>query len=164
MTPTISRRNLIITGLIAVVCAGGYAIAMTLPRTAGTLTPATASPTPSVAATPSTDRPVFSGIDSLVDRGVSSAQIDNLKYALFTYSQSANLHASTIAVDTNSIRKAPFNNQTGATTITFVVSFDSAPLDATISFTNLTSIDTKLANPQTSAVIYDSGPLSGHKL
>ena len=172
MTPILSRKTIIITAIVAGIAFLGLLAAVTSKRPAGsdaTSSPAvsgkptTSNPTPTPVA--ATEPPTFGNIDSIVNRGVSAAQVDSLKWAFFAYIQANHLSAQVVTIDSSSLTKAAHDPSSDIFTLNFNASFDTnLTVKAQLDYSNLTDVRLRLFNITTSAALYDSGTISGKQI
>jgi hypothetical protein len=103
----------------------------------------------------------YIGDTAFTDRGLTIIQLAGVKQALFQYLQIQHLKANTITFSEVTIIPFDPHQNTGITTGTFTVSFDgSHVLNGSLSYSDLTHIQVVLRNPQTNAVVYDSGSIT----
>jgi len=100
--------------------------------------------------TPSRNNIGFTGIDSLVNYGLTLAQVDAFKQAVFLYSKSAKL----VGVDPSSVVRAPHNPESDYDTMSFNMTIDSSSYKATINYFSLTTI--RLFLDSSGSQVYDS--------
>jgi hypothetical protein len=136
MDNTSNRKLLILAGIGCVI----LLLIIALVATTASKKP-TASPTPSSSATPSPDAvqkgpamPKFSGFDPLQDSGISSNQLDAVKYGFFKYSKSINKHIDEVTLSSYNV--VPHNRYSTTTTdtINITVSLDSTSANGRIEY------------------------------
>jgi flagellar basal body-associated protein FliL len=115
---------------------------------------------PDTYGTPS-DQPIYLGISSFIDSGLSDDQLTRLKYAFYNYSIQNKKNIKEVSIDINSIKPGPHNPNTNAPfTINFNVTFDrKATYRAKVEYSGLEDIRLFLYDQKTNAQIYDSTPL-----
>ncbi len=167
--PTNHKTILIAGGVVALI----VIVAVTLILTRGskgsggqaTPTPTTA-PTATVTPTPSPDNqakgssaPTFSGFDNLLDHGVTSDQVDALKFAFTKYGQTSGKTIKQVDLDTPSLVFAAPNQDLNYSVATFNVNLDGkTTYFAKLNYSrNLTAIELFLSTTPNSPVLYDSG-------
>jgi hypothetical protein len=108
----------------------------------------------SVAPTSSVDNIYFAGVDSLLSYGLTTTQESSLEQEFFSFDPSA----SNITIDTGSISLAPYNPNSSNTTtsINFNVAVNSTSYKATVTYSNITSLELYLYNIKTNALVYES--------
>jgi hypothetical protein len=79
----------------------------------------------------------FQGFNNFTNYGMQYSQLQSLELAIFSYSKLA----KTIAVDPSSISLAPYNSDSTSTlsNLTFSVSVDGTPLNANLTYDNLSN-------------------------
>jgi len=94
----------------------------------------------------------FSGFDSLISNGLTSAQVNIIKSGFFRYKPTE----KTVAIDTSSVVPGPHNPDVDiGFSLQFNLSLDSKTLKAVVSYSDLTSARLQLFDQQGSAV-FDS--------
>ncbi len=102
--------------------------------------------------------PDYTGLQRLVDNGITSAQITDIKLALGGFAQKTNIAPRSIVIKNVNFLPRDRTSTTG-NTATFTVVIDDATYDATINYDNITDLQLVLSN-STGATVYDSGMLS----
>jgi uncharacterized membrane protein len=116
----------------------------------------TRSLNPQSSALPSVDSIGFPNIDTFINSGLTSTQINNLKLAFFKYKPSAKI----ITIIPGSVKPGPHDPNTSVDfTINFKVTVDAVPYSATISYADLDNIRLYLYNSQDNSLVFDSGTL-----
>lgn len=96
----------------------------------------------------------FEGTDALINNGLTTGQVTNLEEEFFHYKPSAH----TVSIDTSTVEPGPHNpNVDTSFTINFDVAIDSSAYKATISYSNLDSVQLFLYNSKTDALVFNSG-------
>lgn len=97
----------------------------------------------------------YENISTLIDNGgLTTLQVSQIEQYFFKYNSSAH----TVSIDPDSVESGPRNPNTSTSfTLNFNVTIDSTPYKATVSYSNLSSVRLSLYNPQTNALVYDSG-------
>lgn len=100
----------------------------------------------------SVDNVNFSGLSALLQNGLTSSQITNLKQLFFNYKKSV----KSVVLDTTSVQMLPHNpNGTDPTFgINFTGTIDGTPFKATVSYVGLTNVRLIITDPQTGAQLY----------
>lgn len=103
---------------------------------------------------PSPDNITFSGIDALVQRGITAKQSANLRTLFFKYKQ----NAKAISIKTSSITQGPrdSSDDNAPFTLNFTVTIDSDTYDASIVYTDLENLELRLLDTQTGDQVYDA--------
>ncbi len=112
------------------------------------------------ARTPSRDSITYEGTNTLLDHGISATQVNDLKQALFNFTQIQHKTVSTVTL-TNPVF-IPFDphGTSGVASSTFSVTFDSgSPYNATFSFSGLSTGRLLLVTPTSGQQVYDSGDI-----
>jgi hypothetical protein len=95
----------------------------------------------------------FSNIDTLIDSGLTTTQIGILKQDFFQYKQTA----QKVSVVPSSVSPGPHDPNTSTSfTLNFGVLIDSAPYNASASYSDLSNIRLLLYNPSNKALVFDS--------
>jgi len=95
----------------------------------------------------------FPNIDTLINSGLTTTQISALERAFFQYKSSAKI----ITINPDSVYPEPHDPNTSTSfTINFKVTVDSAPYNATISYSDLDSVRLYLYNPLNNSQVFDS--------
>lgn len=108
------------------------------------------------------DQPQYNGADTLINQGLTKAQMDGLKVAVKRYSATTKQSVTEVTIDTTSIVKAPFNRdaEPPIETLNFNITIGSSPaVKAKLDYYDLTGLRLYLTNPQTGAALFDSGPI-----
>ncbi len=103
----------------------------------------------------------LSGHEVLLNRGVSKAQVDGLKYSLRKFSRQSNRQVQTARI--TNVRKTPRDRYSASTSevMTFTVSFDDKQsYNATMQYFDLTGMRLLLADPKTNVPLHDSGSIN----
>ncbi len=100
---------------------------------------------------------VFAGIQSLVNYGVTEAQINDLEQALYKFQPTA----QTVSIYASTIKVAPHNPESSSTTSTiyFSVAVGPTTYQATINYSSLNNLQLILNNARGSQV-FDSGVIT----
>jgi hypothetical protein len=97
----------------------------------------------------------FTGMDSLLNVGVSQAQTTNLEQDFFAFAAQTNA----VSIDTSSVAVTPHDPTSTSTenSANFSVTVDSTPYNATINYSNSDdSVRLFLYNPQNGMLLFDS--------
>lgn len=114
------------------------------------------------AAKPKTrDSITYIGLDTLMNYGLSAIQNEDLKQAIFQYSQSAKKDVSQVTIPVGEISPVPHNPESSSMTdaINFTVQLDKSSFSARVVYGSLTQLELFLMNPQTGQQLYDSGTI-----
>ena len=105
---------------------------------------------------PSPTKITFMNTDSLLNNGLSSSQVTNLKQLFFTYAPSAKV----ISINLPSIQPGARdpNSATPWFSLTFTGSIDESPYNASVEYSGLDTTKLTLTNPTSGAVLF-SGQL-----
>jgi hypothetical protein len=97
----------------------------------------------------------YKNVSALINNGgITTLQASQLEQYFFNYKPSAH----TVSIDPDSVEPGPRNPNTSTTfTLNFNVTIDSTQYKATTSYANLSTIRLSLYNPQTNALVFDSG-------
>jgi len=95
----------------------------------------------------------FSGIDTLLNYGLTLTEEDVLKSEFFNY----NSGIKSVVIDPASIVADPHNPDSTSDSMHFNVSVDNKAFNAKILYSNLSSVQLQLFDTQTNSVVYDSG-------
>jgi hypothetical protein len=102
---------------------------------------------------PSKNNIAFGGTDALINSGLTVTQINLLEQIIFEYKPSAH----TANINSSSVEPGPHDPNTDTSfTINFSLAIDAAPYNATISYSNLSTVHLYLYNPQTGVLMFDS--------
>lgn len=104
----------------------------------------------------------YTGFAELAQRGLTSYQMDGVRYALYQF----NKNATTFAVTPSTIKQAPYDrdNPTDFVKLTFTIKVDNTSYQATVDkYTDLSTVRLYLALPDGKAV-FDSKPIDSTKL
>ena len=95
----------------------------------------------------------FRYLDTLINSGVTSTQIDALKQIFSQFKPSAR----TISLDSDSVSPGPHNPDTSTEfTINFTVAVDSTTYNTTVSYADLDNIRLYLYDPSNNSLVFDS--------
>jgi hypothetical protein len=104
---------------------------------------------------PSVSSVSFFGMSALTDIGITTDQMNALKFDFFRFKTSANA----VSVNTKSIQTLPYILGNPSVS-TFTVTVDSQTYNAKISFADLFTVQLVLSNPKTGQQVFDSSNLS----
>jgi hypothetical protein len=111
------------------------------------------------------DTYAFDGLSSVVDdAGLSSQQEQALRQAVFNYSQQLKKQFGLVTLYKESLQDGPNNPTTGGGTIYFTLGIDGKNYSAQMDHWDLTIMRLYLRDPQTNAVLFDSGDIDGMNL
>lgn len=108
---------------------------------------------------PSVEGVSYVGLDSFLNYGMPSSQLDNLKQALFQFSKS--IHS--VVVNPDSISPTPHDRNSASTmsSINFKITVDSISYNAVMNYDNLGGgFRLYLYDPQSNGQVFDSGATS----
>jgi hypothetical protein len=170
----LSRNRLIAIGAIVALVIVGIAVLAFRPGGPGAALTGNygsgASPSPSASAkptpTPTPDDPAkaptttmdFSGTDALYNIGLSTNNIDALRYAYNKWGKAANMNLVQVAVKDGTVKTRPrYRNDPGRTIEYDVVVNATDTYHSVVSISNTTAIDLYINKPPSTTVIYHSG-------
>lgn len=104
---------------------------------------------------PTLGMPTFTGEDTLVNMGITNAQVNNIN----TYVAQFSPYAQNVAIDTTSIKHYQLNPSDPWTpwAIGFSMSIDGTPYTVVGSFYDTQDIQVKITDPSTGNVVYTAG-------
>lgn len=98
----------------------------------------------------------YSGLDTLLDHGISSQQLDELQEAIHLYANSLKPPTKEATVDTDSLRRPPRDPSADVFSLFFTLSFDKVSYNAKIEYSGLTFMRLLLYDQKTGAQVFDS--------
>jgi len=111
------------------------------------------------------DTYAFDGISVITDdAGLSSQQEQALRQAVFNYSKQLNTQFKLVTLYKESLQEGPDNPTTGGGTIYFTLGIDGKTYSAQMDHWELTVMHLYLRDPQTNAIVFDSGDIDGLNL
>lgn len=114
---------------------------------------------PTTSSGPTSTAPTqFTGINELVNQGLSAVQANALQTAFQKFAPAA----GSVSVNTSSIKAVYSNSSSASTTFTlaYTVTIDGKQYNATIDAIGLTSVELLLTNQQTNQQVFDSGVIT----
>ncbi len=105
--------------------------------------------------------PQLSGFDKLVERGLSSYQLDALKNGISRFLESSHKQVSAVAVVPSSINKLgrPRDSREIKDTLLFDLALDDKTYKARLEYYDVSTIQLYLFDSQTGRQVFDSGVL-----
>lgn len=104
---------------------------------------------------PSPDNFTFDGSAELIDNGMTSDQIDDLRIRYFLFKQGV----QSVSIVKNSVTPGPRNPDSNES---FILRYDTlvdgTPYAASVTYGVGSGTRLELVNPQTGSIVYDSGP------
>lgn len=105
----------------------------------------------------------YNGFTDLSKRGLTSYQMEGVKYALFNYAS----NASNFTIDASTIQQSPYDrdNPTPTVQINFAISIDKKSYTAKVDkYTDLVTVRVYLYEQGASQPVYDSQPIDSRQL
>jgi hypothetical protein len=105
--------------------------------------------------------PIYLGLSSLINFGVSNSQITLTQSAFLQYSKKNNNNIQEVSINSNSIQALTRDQDTSTSFVKFKVVFNRTTTDtAQLDYSDSGAIDLHLYDPSSSAQIFDSGSIS----
>lgn len=100
----------------------------------------------------------FDGTDDLIDAGLTDSQLEGFKEAIYNFSKKENREFKNVQVFRASITH-PINPDPNKATMEFTMEIDGTPYTAQLDTWDITTLQLRVLDQQTRAILYTSDPI-----